>query len=118
MVSLACVKLSFLFLYARIFPGRKFRWAIYATGLVIIGWASALFFAGLFQCRPVSALLDVTLRPTATCFSSTDLYIGIWVRNITTDLIIFALPQWHVWKLQVSLKTKFALTFTFMLGGL
>ena len=91
---------------------------LYTIGGAIVIWFLTIFFLAIFGCNPYYATWDANARATAQCIDSTKYYIGAWVPNIVTDLAILTLPQFHVWKLHVSLPTKFALAGTFILGGL
>ena len=118
MVSLGAIKISFLLLYRNIFPGKSFRIITNILAAIIIAWAIAIFWVSIFSCNPVHAFWTFSLLPTADCIDTVKFYIGIWVPNIVTDLIILVLPQSRIWKLQVGLKSKIALALMFLLGSL
>ncbi|MCJ1246451.1 hypothetical protein MMC30_003658 [Trapelia coarctata] len=116
-VSLGSIKISFLLLYRRLFPGKGFRTFTNILGGVIIAWATSIFFLSIFSCSPIYAFWTFEILATAKCINTVRFYIGIWVPNITTDLIILFLPQTKIWKLQVSLRARIGLAFMFLLGS-
>ncbi|RYP52196.1 hypothetical protein DL768_002587 [Monosporascus sp. mg162] len=93
-VSMGCLKLSILALYASIFPSRKFHHAVWGVAAFTVVWAVASVVAGV-------AFLGVA-------FTSS---------HIATDLIMLAMPIPLVMKLQVSSRKKKFILITFVVGG-
>jgi hypothetical protein len=62
--AVALIKLSAILLYARIFPGREFRWMLWGMGAFVICWLIAVEFAFAFQCTPVPFLWNHQLEGT------------------------------------------------------
>ncbi|KAH8647582.1 hypothetical protein BGZ60DRAFT_227274 [Tricladium varicosporioides] len=116
-ISLGSIKISILLLYRTIFPGKPFRIITNIIGAIIIAWAIAIFWISIFACSPVSAFWTFEELPTAKCINTVQFYIGIWVPNIATDVMMMILPQTKVWKLQVGLKSKIAIALMFLLGS-
>jgi hypothetical protein len=85
---------------------------------IIIIWAIAGSFVGIFTCNPVHAFWTFSLLPTAKCINTQHYYISTWVPNIVTDLMILCLPQLKVWKLQINTRSKIAVGMVFLLGSL
>lgn len=46
------------------------------------------------------------------------LVVGSQAHNIATDLAILCLPQTMIWRMQMNRKSKIAVAFTMLLGGL
>ncbi|PYH47634.1 uncharacterized protein BP01DRAFT_390152 [Aspergillus saccharolyticus JOP 1030-1] len=112
--NLVWTKLSILLMYYRIFHFPYFkRWA-YIIGTFIICWVICITFLFIFICVPVQKLWYPSLP--GHCISQ----VGTWIANatstITTDLVILLLPLPQVWKLQLRLSEKLALTIAFGLG--
>lgn len=113
--ALTLIKISILFLYLRAFT---YPFVITASkvllGIVIIThlW---IIISVATTCIPLDALWIVAKRPTAYChpFSVWWSHAGI---NITTDILIFALPLTVLRKLRVPRRQKTALYFVFGLG--
>lgn len=114
--NLVWTKLSILFMYYRIFRFPYFkRWA-YIIGTFVILWVICITFLFIFICVPVQKLWNPSLP--GRCINQ----VGTWIANaastILTDLMILLLPVPQVWKLQLRLSEKLALTFAFGLGFL
>lgn len=105
-----------LCLYLRIFITRYFKWLCYISlGLVII-WAVGSTFATIFQCVPVAAFWDKSVK--AHCTDSDAFWYAYGITNIITDAIIFTLPVREVTKLHLPRREKIGLIFVFALGAL
>ena len=113
--ALTFVKISILFLYLRAFT---YPFVLVASkvllGIVIIThlW---IIISVATTCIPLDALWNLAKRSTAYChpFSVWWSHTGI---NITTDLLIFALPLTVLRKMRVPKRQKTALHFVFGLG--
>ncbi|KAJ4342637.1 hypothetical protein N0V87_000846 [Didymella glomerata] len=79
-------------------------------------------FAIIFQCTPVAAGWDYTLRPptgTGKCYDATIFKnVGVFNSsvNIFTDLLFALIPIPMVWRLQVNLQTRIGLAVILSLG--
>ncbi|KAF1919788.1 hypothetical protein BDU57DRAFT_440645 [Ampelomyces quisqualis] len=116
------IKLSIGFFLLRLADRTKWR-PILIGMLVFIGlFTIGSTFAIIFQCTPVAAGYDFTLRPpmgAAKCFDSkTFKNIGVFNSsiNIATDLLFALIPIPMVWKLQVNLPTRIGLAIILSLG--
>ena len=107
-----------LFLYLRIFPGKRFRQVTFA----LIGFVTtanlAFVLVTIFQCKPIAAFWDRDLlkEPANRCFSSKAFWFSYSVVNILSDFLILLLPCHEVLKLQLPLREKVALCGVFSLG--
>ncbi|GKZ16528.1 hypothetical protein AbraIFM66951_000239 [Aspergillus brasiliensis] len=112
--NLVWTKLSILLMYYRIFRFPYFKKWAYAIGTFVILWVICITFLFIFICVPVQKLWYPSLP--GHCISQ----VGTWIANATstiaTDLIILLLPLPQVWKLQLRLSEKIALTVAFGLG--
>lgn len=86
------------------------------VGGIVLLWWLAVIIVQLLQCRPIQAIWDISIP--STCVNQTWYYIGAAVPNITTDVVMLCLTVRMIWRLQMSLVHKFALTITFLTGGL
>ncbi|KAF3763828.1 hypothetical protein M406DRAFT_230348, partial [Cryphonectria parasitica EP155] len=111
--ALACVKVSLLLQYRRIF---LVTW-LHRVVIVIIGFAVAWNIAQSilvsFACVPMS-----TLHPSMadTCLDSLTIWYLAAGINITTDFIVFLLPIPLINSLQLPARQKFLLCLVFGLG--
>lgn len=113
---MCCVKISVLLLYIRIFGTRKpFRIAVIAVMLLVIAFSIAAFFASIFNCIP----LEKRWRHVpGSCINLAHLAVASCVINIVADLLIFLLPIWPVWKLQLPTRQKMSVSAVFAAGSL
>jgi hypothetical protein len=110
------IKLCILLMYKRIFATREFVLATKIVGSVLFIWFLVCFLMGIFNCLPIDSFWDPNIQ--GTCISFEYYSIGYAVVNISTDIVILALPIRVVWNLQLPRGQKIALTLIFMLGSL
>jgi hypothetical protein len=114
--NLVWTKLSILLMYYRIFHFPYFkRWA-YIIGAFVVVWVICITFLFIFICVPVQKLWYPDLP--GRCINQVGTWIANAVSTIATDLAILVLPMPQVWKLQLRLSEKIALTVAFSLGFL
>ena len=58
------------------------------------------------------------MEPPPTCINSEDFFISISALNILADVMTLCLPVGKVWNLQISPRSKAAISGIFLLGGL
>ncbi len=116
MAGSSLVKLSILLFYRRIFPGHRFRQALWVVAFLVIGWGISMTFASIFQCIPVRKAWNPNIP--GKCINLHAYYFGQAIPNTITDGVILLLPLPPLWKLQVSRSQKLALIVIFSLGGL
>lgn len=114
---LFCVKTSILLLYVRLFPTQTFKRVALGVWIFTLCWAISAFMSNLFQCTPVSYFWNKA-QP-GRCLPNALITIGLTngVLSFVGDLVILALPFPMIWKLQINLRRKAALTGMFLLGG-
>lgn len=112
---LALVKLSALVFLHRLFSQvRGVRPAVLAlAGLTVLNMV-AVAGAVVFQCVPVSA----NWRGGGKCVDRRALYVSTAAFTILTDVLVLLLPGYILRNLNIPKKTKVALLFVFLLGGL
>ncbi|KAI9672329.1 MAG: hypothetical protein M1817_003351 [Caeruleum heppii] len=115
-ITMASIKLSILLFYRRIFPTRKFSYALYAVGLFVTLWCIATTLVAAFQCTPIAGMWDPTLK--LRCINVPAFFIGTAALNIFSDFVILALPVRQIMvHLQLPKMQKVALSGIFLLGG-
>ena len=112
--TLACLKLSQLCLYKRVFSLHLRHWIWLGTSLVII-WAIAFTFSFIFLCSPVKQ--QWSLERLGHCIDQILVLKSLIATNIVTDVFIFILPIRSVWKLQMRKTEKIAVISCFALGA-
>ncbi|KAF2221053.1 hypothetical protein BDZ85DRAFT_23445 [Elsinoe ampelina] len=113
---LACVKLSLLFQYRKIFGNHASRFRIVANVLILVIGISGLWtvLSGIFMCWPISYVW--TRQGDAKCMQIWPLFIGNAVLNIVTDLIVFLSPIPLLSRLHLPLRQKIILMAIFLTG--
>ncbi|KAL2788076.1 major facilitator superfamily domain-containing protein [Aspergillus keveii] len=115
--ALMAVKSSILVFYLTLTQGEKiFRYANYATLLVVNVAGLALTFVNIFQCRPVGAAFAASLPVDAHCTDILTLYLSSSPVNIITDLAILVLPNPILTRMRLPRKQKIILVITFSFG--
>ncbi|KAL4784350.1 major facilitator superfamily domain-containing protein [Aspergillus varians] len=115
--ALMAVKSSILVFYLTLTQGEKiFRYANYATLLVVNVAGLALTFVNIFQCQPVAAAWAASLPVDAHCTDILTLYLSSSPVNIITDLAILVLPNPILTRMRLPLKQKIILVITFSFG--
>ncbi|KAL8964848.1 MAG: hypothetical protein Q9183_004178 [Haloplaca sp. 2 TL-2023] len=115
-VSIAFIKCSILFQYITIFvaftKSEYLYWAPRALIVTNVLFYVSCTFITLFLYRP-------TTRPSPSELNMKNRgALAIAVINALTDLVIVALPQRAVWKLQMPIRKKIAVSAAFLLGVL
>lgn len=113
---IACIKLSILMLYRRLFPTKPMQAAVnWVSGIVVL-WAVCGIIAGCFNCIPTEKLWYPQLP--GGCMNLPKFYYGLQIPNIVTDAIILIMPMPVVWSLPVSKAQKVGLSGVFVVGAL
>ncbi|KAJ0124249.1 integral membrane protein [Diaporthe amygdali] len=110
-------KIALLVFYLRLSPQRWFRYSIFATLGLVIGYTTGIFFSLIFACDPIERSFDVTIT-AGSCINSAALYIATAAANIISDVILFILPIPMLVALQVPLKQKIGLMCIFGVGSI
>ena len=104
--TMASIKLSILFLYLRLFGVSKwFRITAYGAIAMIALWFIACLIVAILSSQP----LDSIIVPKWSA-------VGSGVSNVATDLVVWCLPLYMVWRLKANRQTKIKLVFLFGLG--
>ena len=114
--TIAVVKISTLLLYVRIFPGRTFRYVLWATGIFISTYSTIFVLALLLQCRVFIKFWEMNVN--AKCIEPGKLWMVMGGLNVLTDLVLLALPLPSLWRLQMPRRTKAQVAGIFCIGGL
>ncbi|KAI4945072.1 hypothetical protein J4E91_008049 [Alternaria rosae] len=105
--AIALTKIAIVSSYLRFIHDRTFRIWMYAISVIIAGlWISGIFVT-IFQCRPVQGAWDFTLEPVCVDYV-TYLYASSAV-NVTTDILLCALPLPHIWRLKMPKRQRIVL---------
>ena len=115
-LGLGFAKASILALCMRIFSIRKFRIVSQILLGVVGAWTISFFFASLFQCYPITPLVEFFYGKK--CVNTLQLYYAGAYSDVILDFIILLLPIPMVLTLQLPWKQKVAVLCIFLLGAL
>jgi hypothetical protein len=115
---LALVKASVLIFLLRLF-GQKggVRTYIYVVNTANLLQMVGVFVAIVLQCMPIEFNWNPNVRG-GRCVNQRILYTSTASFTILTDLLVLALPAYIFTDLKIPRRTKLALLFVFLLGGL
>ncbi|KAE8416456.1 hypothetical protein BDV36DRAFT_297015 [Aspergillus pseudocaelatus] len=117
-ISLVKVSLA-LFLLRFASPNKSLKRFIIGALVFLIIFTIACILTLIFQCLPVRAAWDFSLRQNARCYSmKTYLSIGEFnsAINIATDFVFATLPAFMFYKVQVNKRTRVSLMGILSLG--
>lgn len=113
--SITLIRMSVILFYYRIFgKNRPFKISLWITAGILVAWWIAIDILAIFQCNPVARQWDHSIP--GHCYSLYGTFLGVTVPNVFIDVLLLVLPLPMLWKLQISLRKKFALIANFMLG--
>ncbi|KAI9886758.1 MAG: hypothetical protein M1823_001401 [Watsoniomyces obsoletus] len=116
-VYAACItltKISIVLFSRRLFASSRIRYAMDATGALVVMMGIALFFGTIFQCTPVSAAFRQTQE--RSCFDRPLFFRVTNIFNVVIDFLILILPLPSIWRLHISWGRKVGLTGVFAFG--
>ena len=115
-----CIKVAILMEWLRIFVPAGQRNATFWISHTLI-WVNVLFyiivtFTEIFRCWPREAIWNPFFEGGSCPIDVNAQNIVVSVLNFISDLAILAMPQWVIWKLQISRSRKWGLSFLFFIG--
>ncbi|KAJ4393158.1 hypothetical protein N0V93_002365 [Gnomoniopsis smithogilvyi] len=113
-LTLAMVKLTFLFQYYRVLAVHQMKRVIWVGGTIIMLWAISQLLVVIFNCTPVQKFWETDLD--GTCIPNLPFWYINAAGNIVTDLAIFIMPLPVLNRLQLRKKQKYFLLGIFSLG--
>ncbi|TKA79218.1 hypothetical protein B0A55_03966 [Friedmanniomyces simplex] len=109
-------KTSILLLYKRTFGVvKRFRQAVYFMLCLTASYLIICILTSLLGCRPISYFWNKD-QP-GLCFNETQFFRWNGVANLLLDVVVLLLPMPMIWRLQLTIKQKLALSGIFLLGG-
>lgn len=120
--ALGCIKLSFLFLYRRVFTKRvakQFSWANWFMIAVVVSWMIGYFFTLLFLCgTDFKAYWTSSFTEEHFCLPTAPVHLGYAISDVITDILTILLPVGEILKLHLPTSRKFAVLGVFGLGAI
>ncbi|KAL9601457.1 MAG: hypothetical protein Q9219_002523 [cf. Caloplaca sp. 3 TL-2023] len=114
--SVALSKYAILLLFLRVFTtsNKSFAWATYTISFFVGALGVATIVGSIFQCTPIARNWDISRA--GTCINKLDFARYAAVPNVITGFAMLILPLPMVWRLNVTIQQKIALTATFLHG--
>lgn len=110
-------KTSLLLLYHRVFGVvRGFRWALWISGFLIMGYFIACAIVAVAGCSPVSYFWNKDQM--GSCINEVNFFRWNGIMNMLLDVLVLCLPLPMTWRMKMSRRQKFIVTGIFCLGGL
>ncbi|KAF2494293.1 hypothetical protein BU16DRAFT_512732 [Lophium mytilinum] len=125
MIAVSCVKISIALFLLRLSTRTPYKRFLISIIVFLVLFTITCSMTLIFQCIPVQAAWNTTLRPppmgfgTAKCYSKTIFRdIGLFNSsiNIATDILFATLPIPLVWSLKLNTRTKISLILILSLG--
>lgn len=95
-------KISVTLLVMAIDSGRELKIASYVVLGLVVAWETSSVFLFGFQCGASSPWSADTDR----CLDQFDVYLGVNISNIVTDIALLVLPTVMLWRVQTSFDVK------------
>ncbi|USP79802.1 uncharacterized protein yc1106_07076 [Curvularia clavata] len=111
-------KMSVVCLYYRIFAvtTKSFRIACHAMNIWLVTTGIAFTFATIFQCTPVAAFWDHSIKGSK-CFQNEPWWISYATVQISTDFVLLAMPLRQILRLTMGTTEKLGVALVFGTGG-
>lgn len=113
----AATKISILLLYRRLFTTLNpyFRYCLYTTSMVLVGWAISGFFTTVFQCTPIHRIWEGAGE--GECIDLVPALTALAVINTVVNAAVLILPMPMVWYLNMPRRRKVAICGIFVIGS-
>lgn len=85
-------KVSVLAFYTRIFPSRKFHYAVWSIVFIAVGYSVASVLANIFSCDPVAMTWDSRIKE-GSCMNRPVFYFANAALGIFTDFATVLVPM-------------------------
>ena len=115
--SIALSKCAILLLYVRVFTTRNrvFTVEAYLIGFVVVATGMVNTCVTIFQCSPIAYEWNKSIHG-GKCIDEVTFSRYIAISNVVTGAIMLIMPIPLVWRLNLKVSGKIALTATFLHG--
>lgn len=119
-VSIMFVKLAILLDWLRIFVPRGQKNRLYWTLQVLI-WSNVIYYVSgsfleIFRCWPRQKIWDPLFEGGSCPIDIAANNFASTLINLASDIAILLLPQWVIWKLQISKAKRMGISLLFVIG--
>ncbi|KAF2721511.1 hypothetical protein K431DRAFT_268668 [Polychaeton citri CBS 116435] len=108
-------KLTFCFLYLRLFAQPTFRRLVWAVAGVVSSGAIAFAITNIFQCLPVHRVWDPSIH--GSCYDIRAFWFSHAAFNATFDIVVYVLPIPFISRLKISRSKKAGVIAIFAFGA-
>ncbi|RPA93911.1 hypothetical protein L873DRAFT_1632040, partial [Choiromyces venosus 120613-1] len=115
-VNSGLIKSSILLSYLRIAPERGFRYSVYASLFVVVGYAFGVGFSVVFTCNPVYGYWDHSVK--SKCLKDSVLLLTGSIINTCTDFWVAFLPAPMLMRVWLPYRQKVVLVVLFGFAAL
>lgn len=115
--AISFTKCSIIASYRRVFPGKVFRCIIIVTGLVTAALWLCSVFTIIFECNPVEAAWDWTIKD-AQCIDIVKYMIVNSSVNVVTDIMLCLAPIPLLMKIHMPMGQRLIVCILFGFGAL
>ncbi|KAI0467130.1 hypothetical protein F4859DRAFT_518344 [Xylaria cf. heliscus] len=113
-LTVAFIKFSILALYWETFPTQKFRYCVWAVGVVVGGWAMSGAIVIILQCTSIEYVWRPDVQGARLDYGLRNLVLGIM--NITTNILIGAMVLPFARNMDITKQKKWLVLVTFAIG--
>ncbi|KAI1734395.1 hypothetical protein F4680DRAFT_438625 [Xylaria scruposa] len=119
-LGIMCLKVAILIDWLRIFVPHGRLNAMFWTLHVLI-WSNVIFylagnFAEIFRCTPREKIWNVFYEGGSCPVNIAAQNFSSGLLNLISDVVILGLPQWIIWRLNMSKTRKFGISLLFVIG--
>jgi hypothetical protein len=115
--ELALLKLSLLFFYVRVFPGKEVQRVLWGTVAFTTAWGVVFVIVAIFQCRPISYFWTKwDGLHKGTCLNINSVTSSNAAISIALDFWSLGIPLWQLWGLKMHWKKKMGVAMMFCVG--
>ncbi|KAF1844858.1 uncharacterized protein K460DRAFT_429649 [Cucurbitaria berberidis CBS 394.84] len=114
--SLIVTKISILLQYKRVFAVKEMRIPLHVLMGICVAWGITTLFTSILTCVPVHAYWNIMEKVNAKCIDNKIIWYVNASVNITTDLLVVALPFRVIWGLHIPKRQKVALLGVLTIG--
>ncbi|KAI8955625.1 hypothetical protein F4801DRAFT_273861 [Xylaria longipes] len=113
-LAIAFIKFSVLALYMKTFPIQKFRYCVWAVGIVVVGWAMSGAVVAVFQCTSIEYVWRSDVEGVCVDFGLRNLVSGIM--NVMTSILIVVMVIPFAWNLYITKQEKWLALVSLAIG--
>ncbi|KNG50504.1 cfem domain-containing protein [Stemphylium lycopersici] len=116
-LQLTLLKITLLFFYIRVFPGKDVQRLLWGTIIFTVLWGAVFIIVAMFQCRPIHYFWTKwDGMQKGTCLEINAITASNAAISIALDFWILGVPLWQLWGLRLHWKKKVGVALMFCVG--